>query len=271
MDRRQAARLLLPFALLLSPALPARAEPAPAERYRASCAGCHTLGEGDRAGPDLLGVTRLRDRAWLEQMIRRPSALFDRSDPLAAELLARFGGSRMPDQPMSDEELEQLIEYLDECSSRGGCRVTAERPHRGSEASVSEMETGRLLFEGRRSFKAGGLQCSACHDVRGTSLAGGGTLATDLTLAYARLGDEALARQIEKPANAAMAYVYRERPLADDESFRLRAYLASTAREGAPPAADHAFPVIALFGLALSLTLLRVARRRPPGRAGGGR
>src|SRR5262249_11938594 len=36
------------------------------------CAGCHTVGKGDRVGPDLNGVTGRHARAWLSNYIRDP-------------------------------------------------------------------------------------------------------------------------------------------------------------------------------------------------------
>ena len=37
--------------------------------FATRCAACHTIGNGDKIGPDLLGVTNVRDRAWLARMI----------------------------------------------------------------------------------------------------------------------------------------------------------------------------------------------------------
>src|SRR5690242_10136491 len=36
------------------------------------CVACHTIGGGDRVGPDLAAVTRTRDRAWLARYIAAP-------------------------------------------------------------------------------------------------------------------------------------------------------------------------------------------------------
>ncbi|MDP2702657.1 MAG: c-type cytochrome [Candidatus Rokubacteria bacterium] len=37
--------------------------------FHEECVACHTIGQGDRVGPDLAGVTARRDRAWLEAWI----------------------------------------------------------------------------------------------------------------------------------------------------------------------------------------------------------
>ena len=36
--------------------------------FRNHCTACHTIGGGDRIGPDLAGVTKKRPRAWLEKV-----------------------------------------------------------------------------------------------------------------------------------------------------------------------------------------------------------
>ena len=41
--------------------------------YKKICAPCHTIGVGDKVGPDLRGVTERRDRAWLASYLRNPN------------------------------------------------------------------------------------------------------------------------------------------------------------------------------------------------------
>jgi protein SCO1/2 len=76
------------------------------------CAACHTIGQGDRIGPDLLGVTSTRDPKWLAQMIQTPDKLLDDKDPLAIALLKKYNNVRMPNIWLSDDELTLLVSYL---------------------------------------------------------------------------------------------------------------------------------------------------------------
>ena len=71
-----------------APALPAL--DAGAYLFRSRCAACHTVGQGEGVGPDLLGVTAHRDRAWLARMIATPDRLLDEKDPLAMALFAQY-------------------------------------------------------------------------------------------------------------------------------------------------------------------------------------
>ncbi|MBI5068404.1 MAG: SCO family protein [Deltaproteobacteria bacterium] len=89
--------------------------------FRQRCAACHVPG-GDSVGPDLAGVTRRRDPAWLARWIRSPGTLIDGGDPLALELLERHGGIAMPPSDLSASELDAVLAYL-----RSQDRQAAER------------------------------------------------------------------------------------------------------------------------------------------------
>lgn len=77
------------------------------------CIACHTIGHGDQIGPDLLGVTRARDRKWLVRMIQKPNELLNENDPLATALLKKYNNLRMPNIAVSDAELELLFGYIE--------------------------------------------------------------------------------------------------------------------------------------------------------------
>jgi protein SCO1 len=77
------------------------------------CIACHTIGHGDGIGPDLLGVTRTRDRKWLTRIIQKPNQLIDENDPLATALLKKYNNLRMPNIAVSNAELEFLFGYME--------------------------------------------------------------------------------------------------------------------------------------------------------------
>ena len=82
------------------------------------CSPCHTVGKGDRIGPDLRGVTSRRDLQWLARYIHNPELMRARKDPIALELSARFDGMVMPNLQLATYEVTDLIHYLDDESSR---------------------------------------------------------------------------------------------------------------------------------------------------------
>ena len=81
--------------------------------FQSRCAACHTTGHGDSVGPDLLGVTQVRDRAWLTRFIQKPDAMLAEKDPIATELYARYKQLPMPNQGLNDTEVAALIGYLE--------------------------------------------------------------------------------------------------------------------------------------------------------------
>ena len=80
--------------------------------FSSRCAACHTIGNGDKVGPDLIGVTNVRDRAWLARIIAEPDKLIAEKDPIATALYTKYKGIVMPRLGLPDEDVNTLIEYL---------------------------------------------------------------------------------------------------------------------------------------------------------------
>ena len=75
------------------------------------CFGCHTVGKGKLAGPDLAGVTERREADWLRKWLKTPDELLG-SDPLAQQMLKEYNNMKMPNLKLKDEEVEALLHYL---------------------------------------------------------------------------------------------------------------------------------------------------------------
>jgi cytochrome oxidase Cu insertion factor (SCO1/SenC/PrrC family) len=80
--------------------------------FKKMCAPCHTIGVGDRVGPDLRGVTTRRDEAWLEAFIQNPSKMRAKQDPVALALAAEYPAVRMPAVGLAPADAADLISYL---------------------------------------------------------------------------------------------------------------------------------------------------------------
>lgn len=76
------------------------------------CAACHSIGRGDRVGPDLAGVTRRRDQAWLKRYLAEPDRMLAAGDPVARSLDARYGSAKMPNLRLAETDVAALIDYL---------------------------------------------------------------------------------------------------------------------------------------------------------------
>jgi cytochrome c len=95
------------------------------ELFRTRCASCHSLGPMDgqgigmrSIGPDLVGVTRQRDPAWLSRWIREPDRMLAEKDPIAMELFERFDKIPMPNLRLDEHSAQSIIEFLQEETER---------------------------------------------------------------------------------------------------------------------------------------------------------
>jgi protein SCO1/2 len=80
--------------------------------FATRCAACHTIGNGDKLGPDLLGVTNVRDRAWLARIITDSNKLIEEKDPIATALFKKYKEVRMPSLGLPEADVNTLIEYM---------------------------------------------------------------------------------------------------------------------------------------------------------------
>lgn len=81
------------------------------------CVSCHSIGGGDRVGPDLAGVTQRRDDAWLARMIREPDALIAEGDPVVTNLVKRFNGVIMPRLGLDEAKTSAILAHLEAAGS----------------------------------------------------------------------------------------------------------------------------------------------------------
>jgi protein SCO1/2 len=75
------------------------------------CFGCHTVGKGKLAGPDLAGVVERRDTEWLKKWLKAPDEMIG-SDATAQELVKEYKNVKMPNLKLKDDEIEALLHYM---------------------------------------------------------------------------------------------------------------------------------------------------------------
>jgi nitrite reductase (NO-forming) len=97
--------------------LPASATPAESEaalgklNFESKCVACHSVGQGRKLGPDMLGVTKRRTEDWLTRWLRSPENMLA-SDPAAQALLKEYNNLPMPNQHLSPSEIRQFVRYF---------------------------------------------------------------------------------------------------------------------------------------------------------------
>lgn len=228
--------------------------------FQEKCTACHTIGQGDRVGPDLAGVTSRRDRAWLTRWISAPDKVLAEKDPIATALFAKYGSVPMPNQGLTGEQSAALVVYLETAPAGGGPG--------GAQASAAPLPAGnpavgKELFMGTRRLQAGGPPCMACHSIAGIGALGGGALGPDLTLALSKYGGDAgLASVLAAIPFPTMSPIFGRRPLTVEEQAHLRTFMAQAAVIERSPAAVGQLTVLAIAGAAVLAGIVHLSWRR---------
>jgi protein SCO1/2 len=81
--------------------------------FATRCAACHTIGHGIKIGPDLQGVTNVRDRGWLLRFIQKPDQLLAEKDPLATTLFKQYKEIQMPNVRLGPDDTESIVKFLE--------------------------------------------------------------------------------------------------------------------------------------------------------------
>ena len=196
--------------------------------YEMKCASCHTIGGGEDVGPDLKGVTKRREKKWLTRFIQESQTMVNEGDPLAVELFEKYKRKKMPDQELSDAQVETLLAFIETGKASGSTQTFKS----ALKASPYEIEQGRLLFSGQKAFEKGGASCISCHSAGEAGYLGGGMLGPDLTLSYSNYNDKGLSKVLTRVSFPSMMEIYKKHPLTKDEVYQLKSYLYTVDKKG---------------------------------------
>jgi protein SCO1 len=94
--------------------------------FYTECGACHTIGGGDSIGPDLKGLSAIRDPKWFRRIIQVPESLIDEGDPLAVALFEKYKKVRMPNLHLDNEATDLLISYMEKQSAADDARHAPE-------------------------------------------------------------------------------------------------------------------------------------------------
>ena len=97
--------------------------------FGSRCAACHTVGQGDKMGPDLAGVTLRRDRAWLARYVAEPDKMLAEGDPIATALFEKYKNARMPNLRLGSADVNAVLTYLETKSSAPRSRERSAGAH----------------------------------------------------------------------------------------------------------------------------------------------
>lgn len=218
--------------------------------FDAQCASCHTIGGGDGIGPDLEGVVAARGADWVHRFILNPQQVVDSGDPVAKELVDKFGVV-MPTLGLDEAQVASIVAFLE---AEGGGAPAGTQPAETQPAGPGDADVGKRLFTGDDNLANGGPACISCHTIAGIGSLGGGAVGPDLTTAAARYGT-GLAAVIQQPAFPTMQPIYAPGPITAQEAANLAAFIAA-----APQAerSSGAVGKLLLLGFGGAMALLAV-------------
>ena len=81
--------------------------------FGSRCSACHTIGQGEKIGPDLAGVTARRERGWLARYVQQPDKLLAEGDPIAKALFEKYNDARMPNVNLGGADVEAVLVFLE--------------------------------------------------------------------------------------------------------------------------------------------------------------
>jgi mono/diheme cytochrome c family protein len=221
--------------ILLLVGVAAQAQSPGEQLFEKRCYSCHNVGSGDKKGPDLKGVPGRRSKEWLREFVKSPETMNRKGDQPAAELFRKYAPEVMPDQELTDEQIDQIMAVIDELTNKNEIFVPAGaklvRP-----IVPTDVNAGRQLFTGEAALKGGGTACISCHNVNGIGTLGGGTLGPDLTAANIKYRDPELISILQTPNFPTMRSMFANRALSEEEIVQLFAYLQD-AKASLPAAA----------------------------------
>ena len=113
------------------PATPTPGDPATMQAkldFESKCLACHSIGQGDKLGPDLAGVTKSRSDAWLARWLKDPGKMLE-TDADAKAMLKKYNNIPMPDQSLGDKEIAGYIRYFHWIDAQPPGTVHAEGKH----------------------------------------------------------------------------------------------------------------------------------------------
>ncbi|MDP3980537.1 MAG: cytochrome c [Chlamydiota bacterium] len=204
--------------------------------FSRTCVACHSVGAGDRVGPDLKDITLRRDEAWIKRFIQFPGKMIKEKDPIVMQLLDKYK-TPMVDMGLTVEDVDEVYKYLKNpedvvmAADSEEKEITDGGKDANKKVTMADIRKGMALFQGRQRFHHKGPSCMICHDLRYDDFFGGGRLAKELTTAYSRLGDLGMGAILKDPPFPLMREAYLKKPLTRYEISALLAFLEHVDKE----------------------------------------
>ena len=90
-----------------------------------ACTQCHTIGGGDKIGPDLAGVSKRRTVQWITKFVNYPDGMIEGddeedykgskyvADKQANHIFAAYKPQSMTEQELTEAQVKVILAYID--------------------------------------------------------------------------------------------------------------------------------------------------------------
>lgn len=227
--------------------------------FEKHCTVCHKLGEGKLVGPELLGITQIREREWLVKFIRNSKELIDAGDPVAVKVFEE--NNKIPMQAftnLSDNEINSIIDYIENWEPPKAQEFTVDVNKRDG-FTETEILRGERMFYGLIPFENGGTTaCNSCHYTKNSDSLNWNPSAMDLAHAFMEKDGMNIYASMSEPASAVMEKAHAEYKLNEQEIYYISAYLSHIVHKEIKP--FKIFPtrllIFILFAVLMTLALI---------------
>lgn len=196
--------------------------------FKSTCAACHQTTARKLIGPGLANIHEKRTKEWFAQFVKSSQTLINSGDAEAIKIFEEYNKIQMPDQALSDSEINAVFEYIKSKSpakTEATSVETVEEVEVPFEPSEEDILIGQNLFFGNQRFENKGPSCISCHHVNKHGFIAGGELAADLTDVYDRLGRAGVEGMITGLPFPQMKTSYQNHKITEKETTQLTAFL----------------------------------------------
>ncbi len=250
---------LLTILLIAFFASETRAQDQGKQLFEKNCQVCHKLGGGKLVGPELMGITQLREREWLVKFIRNSKELIDSGDPLAVKVFEE--NNKIPMQAftnLSDAEINSIIDYIGNWKPEEKVEFAVD-VNKKDGFTEKEILRGERMFHGLIPFENGGTTaCFSCHYTQNSDTINWNPSAYDLAVAFMEEDGMKIYESLSEPTSEVMEKAHREYKLTGEEIYHMAAYLSHISGHGTEQ--FKIFPkklmLFILFAILMTLALI---------------
>jgi mono/diheme cytochrome c family protein len=98
-----------------------------------TCTACHSIGGGDKIGPDLAGLSKRRTVKWIVKFVNYPEGMingdvdeegYEKPDKMAKKVYNAYKPQMMAEQELSAGQIKKILKYIDGLKKKPSGKIT---------------------------------------------------------------------------------------------------------------------------------------------------